>query len=225
MKQIIPFEKEITLKNKVKELTSISLDNDLQLKGEDLITGNFYIKGSYKTLINTEEYSYKIPCEIAISDDYDTYDASIDIDDFNYEVDEDTLKISISVAIDNLIRKEEILEEQLINENRCIDEKELEELEEIEEKRDKEEQINIIYETKEENDIKDTVNIIEKSSPELIKLNNEDNYLTYSVYLVREQDTLNDIITKYKTTKEEIYEYNEISELKEGIKLIIPNHD
>ena len=99
MKQIIPFNKDITLKNKIKELTSISLDNDLTLKGEDLITGNFYLTGSYKTTEKEETYSYKIPCEIAISDDYDTYNASIDIDDFNYNVNQDKLNISTKVTI------------------------------------------------------------------------------------------------------------------------------
>ena len=48
MKQIIPFTKDITFKNTIGDLVSISLDNDLQLKGEDLITGNFYVKGKIR---------------------------------------------------------------------------------------------------------------------------------------------------------------------------------
>ena len=74
----------ILFKTKIGELTSISLDNDLILKGEDIVTGNFYIKGTYKMIsssTNEEEYSYKIPCEIQISDIYDTYDCTINIDD------------------------------------------------------------------------------------------------------------------------------------------------
>ena len=98
MKQIIPFTKDITFKNTIGDLVSISLDNDLQLKGEDLITGNFYVKGKYKLTkasIQEEEYSYKIPCEIAISDDYDTFDATIDIDDFYYDIiDNEVLRIN-----------------------------------------------------------------------------------------------------------------------------------
>ena len=38
MKQIIPFEKEIIFKKKIKDLISISLDNDLILKNNDLIS-------------------------------------------------------------------------------------------------------------------------------------------------------------------------------------------
>lgn len=75
MRQTIPFKKDITFKTKIGELTSISLENDLTLKGEDLVVGNFYINGTYKMIeasTKEEEYSYKIPCEIAISEEYDT---------------------------------------------------------------------------------------------------------------------------------------------------------
>ena len=109
MKQTIPFKKDITFKTKIGELTAISLDNDLTLKGEDLIVGNFYISGNYKMLegsISEEEYSYKIPCEIAISDEYDTYDATIDIDDFYYEIiNDEILRVNITVILDNLDKK------------------------------------------------------------------------------------------------------------------------
>ena len=115
MKQTIPFKKDITFKTKIGELTAISLDNDLTLKGEDLIVGNFYISGNYKMLegsISEEEYSYKIPCEIAISDEYDTYDATIDIDDFYYEIiNDEILRVNITVILDNL-EKKEVLEDR-----------------------------------------------------------------------------------------------------------------
>ena len=111
MKQTIPFTKDITFKTKIGEITAISLDNDLMLKGEDLISGNFYISGNYKMLETStieETYNYKIPCEIAISEDYDTFDATVDIDDFYYEIiDDEILRVNIVVVIDNLKKKEE----------------------------------------------------------------------------------------------------------------------
>ena len=119
MKQTIPFKKDITFKTKIGELTAIALDNDLTLKGEDLIVGNFYISGTYKMLETSaieEEYSYKIPCEIAIASEYDTYNATIDIDDFYYEIiNDEILRINIVVVINNLERKE-IVEEELEDE-------------------------------------------------------------------------------------------------------------
>ena len=117
MTQIIPFTKDITFKTKVFEITSISLDHDLQLKGEDIITGNFYVKGKFKMTKASqieEGFNYKIPCEINISKEYDAYDAIIDIDDFYYDLlDEEILKVNIAVVIDNLVKKE-IEEEQEI---------------------------------------------------------------------------------------------------------------
>ena len=207
MKQIIPFNKEITLKKKLKELISISLDNDLTLKGEDLITGNFYLSGSYKTNDSEENYSYKIPCEIAISDDYDAYNATIDIEDFNYTANQDNLNISISLAIEGLekkeIIKEELAEEQ--TEERCIDQEEFEEI--------KLKNINEIKITKEE---KTEITPLE---------NKETNYYTYNVYIVKEEDTINTILDKYKITKEELEEYNELDNIKTGNKIIIPYYD
>lgn len=207
MKQIIPFNKEITLKKKLKELISISLDNDLTLKGEDLITGNFYLSGSYKTNESEENYSYKIPCEIAISDDYDTYNATIDIEDFNYTANQDNLNISISLAIEGLEKKEIIKEENVEEpmEERCIDQEELEEI--------KLKNINEIKITKEE---KTEITPLE---------NKETNYYTYNVYIVKEEDTINTILDKYKITKEELEEYNEINDVKTGNKIIIPYYD
>lgn len=203
MKQIIPFEKEIIFKKKIKDLISISLDNDLILKNDDLISGNFYIKGSYSSDEKDENYSYKVPCEIAISDDYDTYDATIDIEDFNYEViNNEKLKISIEVAINNLVRKEEQVEEE-----RCI------------EKED--ETIPVV--SKEEK----RVNIVDSKKPDLINtvnpINTEETYLTYNIYIVKEDDTLDKILERSNTTKEKLKEYNDIENIHTGIKLIIPN--
>ena len=115
----IYFTKDITLTSKIGELTSISLDHDLQLRGEDTIKGDLYIKGKYKLTKASqieEDFSYKIPCEIDISDEYDTYDATIDIDDFYYDViDDEILKINIDLKIDNLTKKElqEVRQEDL----------------------------------------------------------------------------------------------------------------
>ena len=213
MKQTIPFTKDITFKSKIGELTSISLDNDLTLKGEDLITGNFYISGTYKmqgTVLNPEKYSYKIPVEIEISKEYDTYDATIDIEDFEYETDEDVLKVKITVAINNLVKKEEEQKE----------EKE----EEIEEKnKDMENELRLEI----ENSSEVIDNVPKKTfleTKEELK-NQEDNYLTYSIYIVKEDDTLTSIKDKYKVSEEDIAEYNDINDFKPGIKLLIPSKE
>lgn len=52
--------------------------------------------------------------------------------------------------------------------------------------------------------------------------NTDETYTTYSVYILRENDNLDEIISKYNTTKEELSFYNNLDDLKSGDKLIIP---
>lgn len=214
MKQTIPFEKDITFKTKIGEITSISLENDLVLKGEDLISGNFYISGNYKMIETStmeESYSYKIPCEIAISDDYDTFDATVDIDDFHYEIiDDEILRVNIVVAIDNLKKKEieePVLEEkvedddiELLEDDRCYDEED--KLEKVEGKP------------------------LEKTSflevKESIKKQN-DTYLTYKVYIFKDGDSIDSILEKYNITKDELADYNNLEDITVGSKIVIPS--
>lgn len=49
-----------------------------------------------------------------------------------------------------------------------------------------------------------------------------DTYVTYYVYIVKEDDTINSIMDKFNVSKEEIANYNDISDIKKGTKLIIP---
>ena len=50
----------------------------------------------------------------------------------------------------------------------------------------------------------------------------EETFSTYHVYIVRDSDTLESIIEHYKTTKEQLQNYNDLSDIKVGSKLIIP---
>ena len=56
---------------------------------------------------------------------------------------------------------------------------------------------------------------------------NNDNeiYSTYCVYIVREGDTIESILSKYSITHEILGEYNDLSEIKLGDKLIIPDNN
>ena len=256
MKQTIPFKKDITFKTKIGEITAISLDNDLMLKGEDLISGNFYISGTYKMLETStilEDYSYKIPCEIAISDDYDTFDATIDIDDFYYEIiDDEILRVSIVVAIDNLIKKKESVE-PLPQEVEPQEIEILDDTEEVrcyEEDKDdfKEKSKELIDQTinddvsnnqeskKEEKDVKEEEMVKEQNNIPLEKKRNmsflevketakneKDTYLTYKVYIFKDGDSIENILEKYQITKDELADYNDLENIIPGSKLVIPS--
>lgn len=50
----------------------------------------------------------------------------------------------------------------------------------------------------------------------------DETFSTYSIYIVRENDTLDKILDRYHTTKEDLENYNNLSDLTLGMKLIIP---
>lgn len=50
----------------------------------------------------------------------------------------------------------------------------------------------------------------------------EETFSTYSVYIIREEETLNQILDKYSVSKEELENYNDLNDIKIGSKLIIP---
>ena len=50
----------------------------------------------------------------------------------------------------------------------------------------------------------------------------EETFKTYSVYIVRQNDSIDAIMDKYKVTKEELSDYNDLNNLEIGTKLIIP---
>src|SRR5574344_2919042 len=58
-----------------------------------------------------------------------------------------------------------------------------------------------------------------------LPIDSEELYKTYKVYIVKEEDTIESITTKYSVTKEELSNYNEVLELKIGDKLIIPSNE
>ena len=89
-----------------------------------------------------------------------------------------------------------------IKEERCIEQEEIEEI--TEKKEPKQEENN--------KTIFDTI------------LDDEEDSSTYYIYIVRENDTLETIMTKYNISKEKLEEYNNLEELKIGNKIIIPEN-
>ena len=64
----------------------------------------------------------------------------------------------------------------------------------------------------------------EESVNDIFDYNTKTNsYMTYRVYIVRENDTVDSIVEKYQITKEELAKYNILNNISIGDKLIIPN--
>ena len=237
MKQIIPFKKELLFKTKVSEITSISLEHTLSLKNDDLISGEFIVSGDYKMTegsINRETFQFKLPFDITLDSRYDIDNIIIDIDNFYYEI---VNNESLQVNIDVYIEGEKIIEE-IKEEKEDIIEKSLKEDKTIEvfsnkEERNTHEEIEdlfkeeytpaieiskpkpIVMEVENEYEEKNEFNIFQN-------IDNSDTYVTYHVYIVKETDTIDSIMEKYKIHKESLAIYNDLENIKAGTKLIIP---
>ena len=195
MNKIIPFNKNIKFSNPIGEITSIALDDTLKFLDSYTISGDLIVRGCHKYDDIEEDFSYPLPTQIALDNKYDTSKAKITIDDFYYEIINDN---TLNVKIDLLLDDLFYKEENL---SRVEPDEKIENVEVIE---DSQEKI--------ENDDKETMNDIKE-------------YSVYRVYLVGENDTLDNIIDKFKITKEDLSYYNDLEMIKPGMKLIIPSID
>lgn len=221
MKKIIPFKKEIIFNDNLSEITSISLEHNLKCENNDII-GNFYITGEYRVTgssSSTSTFEYDLPFEINLDERYLLDKAIIDVDDFYYEImNEQILKINIEVLVDNIEEQETIIEEPIIEKETITT---LEEL--CEEGENKEMNRNEEIIIKKEEKI-DNSRCIEEELPSIFdNLDSSETYRSYTIYIVRENDTIESILTKYNISKEALEDYNDMREIKVGDKIIIPN--
>lgn len=221
MKNIIPFKKDVIFKTNLSEITSISLENTLNLK-DDTISGDFIISGDYKVTdksTSVEPFNLNIPFEIVLDDRFETSKATIDIDDFYYEiVNNNVLSVSIDVLVDHLQEKPLIEMEDLVDVTpvRTVLDLEEEEMENSVEERCVEEEDTLPKRNVE--NIEEKINSIFSNGTF-----NDEVYVTYNVFIIRDGDTLDSIMEKYNVTQDELEKYNDLSNLKLGDKLIIPN--
>ena len=221
MKNIIPFKKDVIFKTNLSEITSISLENTLNLK-DDTISGDFIISGDYKVTdksTSVEPFNLNIPFEIVLDDRFDTKKATVDIDDFYYEiVNNNVLSVSIDVLVDHLQEKPLIEMEELVDVTpvRTVLDLEEEEMENSVEERCVEEEDTLPKRNVE--NIEEKINSIFSNGTF-----NDEVYVTYNVFIIRDGDTLDSIMEKYNVTQDELEKYNDLSNLKLGDKLIIPN--
>lgn len=251
MKQIIPFKKDLPFKTKVSDITSISLERKIEILDGGIVTGTFYITGDYKMnegSINREKFSFDLPFDITLDPRYDVNSVKADIEDFYYDViNEDTLKVNIDLyieaeylpdtSLDNNILTEEDKsdnemndvqkEDELVEEDRNImmesksdsknDENiEIEKDKEVTSEKIKNDDATMNDSDIERNDVDDFANDL------FSNLDNTETYTTYYVYIVKEEDTIDKIISLYGVTKEDIENYNDITSIKPGDKVIIP---
>ena len=212
MEKIVPFKRDISFETKMAEIRSISLEHTYEIQN-NLISGTFIISGNYKltdTSTNVDPFKFEIPFDISIDSRYELNKATVDINDFFYElINNEVLSVSITLIIDNLEEKEE------------------REMEEIQEEKQEVEEIKpVSYEEAEKDDETEEVKPV-SASPETVKsifdnMDENEGYVVYKVHIVTENDTIESIMEKYDVTKEALEAYNNLNDLKIGDKLIVP---
>ena len=207
IKKIITFEKELFFKTKVSEITSISLEHKINKIESDLISGIFNISGDYKITdgsITRDKFEFNIDFDIALDKRYKTDNLVIDIDDFKYHIiNDERLVVNIDLYIDGETLKEDTI---IINNNEAK-----EDLNKIEEP----DNINI------EDNREVEENILQKNIIE--NINENETFSTYYIHIVKEEDTIDKILTKYEVSKEDLNMYNNLDSINLGDKIIIPS--
>ena len=215
MNKKISLTKNIKFPSRIGEVCSISLEKDLKFMSEDLIEGNLLLTGKYKLTeasLLEEDFSYKIPVEITLSEGLDVKESSVEITDFYYEIENDDTMICY---IELEIKGEELKEMRECDGE--VEEKEIE-IPIINEKIEEDNNIEIV-----DNSDKEEVLEVKEEEKSIFQISDEDDsYGTFIVYIVRENETVNSIIEKYHTTLDKVEQYNDLKEFNVGMKLIIP---
>ena len=221
MKSVIPFTKELDFNAKVNEITSISLEREFEVE-EGSVVGNLFVSGEYKSheiSVNVVPFSFKIPFTIEIPDNLDNDSITIEISDFAYDmVDDSKIKVNIELELEG----EEVLEEEVEEENEDpTPEVNTEEILEMFEDRNDEEDNK---DTPSQEDIAD----LPREEEQIVLTNTNDvadEYTTYHIHIIKEGESVETICTMYNTTMDMLMDYNDLSNLAAGEKLVIPSTD
>ena len=237
MKQIIPFVNDVNLDTKISEITSIALEHNLQMENSDSIVGVFIISGKYKIneiSVNEEVFEKEIPFDITLDDKYDASKVTIDIDDFYYEiVNEEFLRVHIDVLVDNLVYAKKEKEE------RCIEDEDITDIipksENIKEKESDDNTMDDLIKDEKVSEDKEVMKVEEDERKEEISdvaseissnlLLEKEQYVTYKVHIIRDDETIDMVMEKYNVTREELEKYNSLDNITIGTKIIVPVKD
>lgn len=248
MKSIIPFTKELDFKTKVSEITSISLEREFEVNTSS-IEGSLYVSGDYKShevSANVTPFNFKIPFTIEIPDNLVEESITLEISDFAYEMEENS-KIKVSIELELFGEEKEIEEEEdeditpievdgeeivKMLEEASEKEKEMEK----EDRAEPEEKLSEEETTKEEKEEApaDTVDETREETEEDMTSENviitgasntPDEYTTYHIHIVKEGETIETICTMYNSNLSLLNDYNDLSEVSKGMKIIIPEND
>lgn len=226
MSQTIQFKKSCTMETYVADITDISVSHDYKVL-DDTIEGYFDVSGLYKitkSSVQSEEFMFSIPFTIAISSLIDKDSIDLTIKDFNYSVERDILSLVIDLNMDyeEMAVDDDSADDVLksIEEEVPIMDDELEEVPSENLEIEEEEKISeIMGENKEELG----QDVTEKEINSILGSFEETNdFYKYKVYIMRKEDTIESVAIKYNVSLNDLAEYNNISNINVGDKIIVP---
>lgn len=260
--QRIYFEKWIDLNHELTELLSLSVDESINYKIESVgvrAIGSLIVKGEYN---DGKKFHDDVDMDVLATFDkiVDQRDFNIKVEDFDYHIKDGNIQIKIEVGIhgvvdgedryvkdDSLFEKETVDEiEDLIRKEPMIDEQALENNKTVKELLEKEnkvvetrpiEPVND-YDTAKKDVVSKDVESKEKAVTEEIEeqlqekvypsksrpifKDSSDSIGTYYLYIVKENDNYEDVASRYEIDESIIRDYNQDKPLVAGNVLIIP---
>lgn len=222
MNLTIPFTKDIKFSSNISEILSISLEHEYTVN-ELGVLGNFIVSGEYKThevSVNKENFEKVLPFSVDLTTKIDTDSLDFAIEDFTYElIDKNTLKVNIEYSIKANLLKEEVFESvEDANET-------LEDMLDNIDFEEKEERNEEVIEEKTEEKVEEERDIVSEEEKETVissTLEKEESFITYNIHIMQSNDTIDSICAKYNTNTSILEEYNDISKVSVGDKIIIP---
>ncbi len=192
---LIPYTKEITFDSKIGSIESISLEHEMNVN-EGEILGNFIVSGEYKTH------------ELSVNKEEFNHTIPFNID-LPSNIDKETIDFNITDFTYEIVGDDTL--KVIIEVN--LKAKEQEEKDIVEEQLEREEEIFI----------KPDEEIIEEETKE--EDTKADEYITYHVHIYKEGEDLESICSKYNSNINILKDYNDITNLKNNDKLLIPEED
>lgn len=219
MKQVIPFSKEIVFKTNIASITSISLEHEEKVYDGE-VAGDFIIFGDYKVHNDTTEkelFKYRLPFTAILPEHTIISTVKVDIEDFTYDqIEDDVIKVNVDFSISYDIEDVSEVVPEVKEEPEEMDREVLDEIEEFLSP----EEDNTLPEEVEDDKAKETMEVNDDKDITTTK----EEYVKYHIHIVKENETLEQIIKLYETNMETVKMYNEVDKIKMGDKLIIPEY-
>lgn len=239
MQIIKKINRELEFNYNISEITSICMDIDYKVNG-NVLSGVLNLEGDYVSSNfedTREDFDKKLDFSIDLDKNIDTNTVKVEIDDFTYSIDQNKLNINVDLSLSyEFVLFDEKKEFDKFIESREIDTNTLEEIKKVEEVREVEEDNEGTCEIEEQEEKLESKEVVDSKDNEAIEeeqrnieesiidmaSNFNDDFITYHIYIVNDVDTLDSIAEKYHISIDIIQEYNNIENLKSGMKLVIP---